>query len=220
MTAQSSEGVAAWESVSPALIRSQVKVALADTAIGAAKTGLLPGAKAVEAVSEGLQLHPLVPVVVDPVIGSTSGTRFLDKKGLEALKKLLLPLATVATPNWPEAEALTGLNVKSLAQAEKAACALRDQFGCSVLVKGGHGSGTQSIDILASKSGLRQFKGPRIDTENTHGTGCVLSAAIACGLAQKLTLETAVAHARAFLSKALSENKDAAWGGRGPAFPG
>ena len=220
VTAQNTRGVRAWKPVSPELIRSQMDAVFDDFAVGAAKTGLLPGAEAIRSIAAVLARHPKIPLVVDPVIGSTSGTRFLSPAGVRALKRDLLPRATLVTPNWPEAEALAGLPVRSYAQSEGAARRLLDGGCRAVLVKGGHGPGPICRDFLATGDGVeRWFESARIRTRNTHGTGCVLSSAIAFFLARGEPLESAVAKARRFLLRTLGAGRALRWGrGAGPAF--
>jgi hydroxymethylpyrimidine/phosphomethylpyrimidine kinase len=220
VTAQNKRGVAAWEPVSGALIAAQIRAVLSDFDVAAIKTGLLPGAAAVRAIARELHRHPRRPLVVDPVIGSTSGTRFLSPTALRALRRELLPLATLVTPNRPEAEALSGRKIRTDAAAEAAARQLAAEFGCPVLVKGGHAPGRVCRDCLATAAGrVRWFSSPRVATRNTHGTGCVLSAAIALGLAQGRPLEAAVREARKFLFRSLQKNRRVKWGrGFGPAL--
>jgi hydroxymethylpyrimidine/phosphomethylpyrimidine kinase len=220
VTAQNTRGLAAWRPVPPALVTAQAKAVLSDFSVGAVKTGLLPGAVAVRAVKAALARYPRLPLVVDPVIGSTSGTRFLDVAGLRALKRELLPRATLVMPNWPEAEALTGLRVRTHEEAETAARQLMEECGCAVLVKGGHAPGGVCRDCLVTADGrVRWLESPRIKTRNTHGTGCVLSAAIAAHLADGKKLEPAVVQAHEFLWRSLRAGRKIRWGsGAGPAF--
>jgi len=222
ITAQNTRGVRAWRAVPTALLAAQLEAVLSDLPIAAVKTGLLPGAAAVRAIARAREKFPHLPLVVDPVIGSTSGTRFLDAAGLQALRRALLPRATLVTPNWPEAEALGGVSITSFSAAEAAAKNLAEQARCAVLVKGGHAPDARLCrDVLATPDGrVRWFSSPRVATRNTHGTGCVLSAAIATGLAHGLPLERAITLARSFLGRALRDGRGAAWGGRGPAFAG
>jgi hydroxymethylpyrimidine/phosphomethylpyrimidine kinase len=221
VTAQNSRGVRAWRPVSPDLIAAQIETVLADFPIGAIKTGLLPGAAAVRAVARALARKPKIPLVVDPVLGSTSGTRFLPPAGVKALREELLPRAALITPNWPEAELLSGLPVRNLLEVEAAARALAAAHGCAVLLKGGHGPGGECHDCLVLPHGrMRWLVSPRLATPHTHGTGCVLSAGIAAGLARGLKLEPAVVAAHAFLQQALRDGKALRWRGRGPAFAG
>ena len=190
ITAQNTLGVTAWQRVPPTLLAAQIDAVLSDLPVAALKTGLLPGAAAIRAVAAALARHPRLPLVIDPVIGSTSGTRFLDAAGLRTLRTHLFPLATLITPNWPEAAALTGLPVNTLAEAELAALALARSAACAVLLKGGHAPESPRLtDLLATPDGrLRRFMSTRLATPNTHGTGCTLSAAIATGLARALPL--------------------------------
>jgi hydroxymethylpyrimidine/phosphomethylpyrimidine kinase len=221
ITAQNTRGIAAWQPVSPRLLRAQLKAVLDDLPIAAIKTGLLPGPAAIRAVAAELRRWKRIPLVVDPVMGSTSGTRFLSAAGLRSLQKELFPLATVVTPNWPEAQSLSGLPVHSDAQAAEAARSLATAHGCAFLVKGGHGRGRICRDVLATPDGkVRWFSGPRIATRNTHGTGCVLSAAVAAELVNSRSLAAAVGCARRLLGRGLRRGRLARWSGRGPAFAG
>jgi hydroxymethylpyrimidine/phosphomethylpyrimidine kinase len=221
VTAQNARGVRAWSPVPAALITAQIDAVLDGLPVAAIKTGLLTGA-AVRAVARALARRPDRPLVVDPVLQSTSGTRFLHGRGLRALQRELLPRAALVTPNWPEAAVLTGRPVRSAAEAEAAARRMI-AAGCrAVLVKGGHGRGPLVRDCLVTADGrTRWFAGPRIKTKNTHGTGCVLSAAIAFELARGRPLPAAVAAARRFLRASLRRHRGLRLGpGRGPAFPG
>ncbi len=239
LTAQNTRGVARWQPTSPSLLAAQIDAVLSDLAVAALKTGLLPGTPAIRAVARVLARHPRrLPLVIDPVIGSTSGTRFLDAAGLRALRRHLFPLATLITPNWPDAAALTGLPVTTLAEAEHAARALARSAGCAVLLKGGHSPDrARCIDLLVTLSSpaapdsssspvspsprLRRFSAPRLATPNTHGTGCTLSAAIAAGLARGIPLPAAVARAQVLLRRGLATHRAVRLGsGLGPAFFG
>jgi hydroxymethylpyrimidine/phosphomethylpyrimidine kinase len=219
VTAQNTRGISSWQAVSQRLLRAQLKAVLDDLPIAAAKTGLLPGPAAIRMVASELRRRKEIPLVVDPVIGSTSGTRFLSVAGLRVLRKELFPLATLVTPNWPEAQSLSGRAVHSAAQAGDAARSLATAHGCAFLVKGGHGRGRICRDVLATPDGkLRWFSGPRIATRNTHGTGCVLSAAIAAELGRGHSLVTAIGRGRQFLVRGLQRGQRIRWGGAGPAF--
>ena len=221
VTAQNGRGISAWKAVAPRLVAAQVTGVLDGFPVKAVKTGLLPGAGAVRAVADVLAGYPGVPLVIDPVIGSTSGTEFLTAAARRILRRELFPRATLITPNWPEAEALTGLPVRSPADAALAALKLLETGCRAVLVKGGPGRGEVCRDCLALAGGrIRWFSSRRIATPNTHGTGCVLSAAIALALARGETIEGAVKMAREFLWKSLKKNRAVRWKGRGPAFPG
>lgn len=216
ITAQNLHGVRSWQPVAPRLLAAQLDAVFEDFTVGAVKTGLLPGAAAIRAVRDRLAKRRL-PLVVDPVIGSTTGTRFLSPSAIKTLRAELFPLATLVTPNWPEAALLTGLPVTSLAEAEQAGQRLLEQGCAAVLVKGGHGTGRQVCDVLVSANGGRWlYASERVATKNTHGTGCTLSAAIATRLAQGDNLPAAVGAARRYLVRVLRRNRTLRWGGRGP----
>jgi len=221
VTAQDTVRITSWAPVPDELIRAQVASALGGFRVAAAKTGL-PGAGAVRAVAAALAAQPALPLVVDPVIASSSGTRFLPDAGVRELRQRLFPLATLVTPNWPEAALLTGLAVRSAATARKAALRLAAECGRPVLVKGGHAPRGRCRDCLALPDGtVLWFEAPRIATPNTHGTGCVLSAAIAAWLGRGAALPQAIRFAHAFLQRALIRSRSLDWGrGHGPAFVG
>jgi hydroxymethylpyrimidine/phosphomethylpyrimidine kinase len=219
ITAQNTRGVRLWRAVAPQLLQDQLEAVLDDFPVAAIKTGLLPNAAAVRLIARTLARSPRKPLVVDPVIASTSGTRFLSSLGIAVLKRELLPLATLVTPNWPEIGALTGVDVHTFADAETAGRQLAAECDCAVLVKGGHAPGAECSDCLIDRSGsIRWFRSTRMVTRNTHGTGCVLSAAIAAQLARGASLETAVAKARAFLVSRLRAGQKLRWNGKGAAF--
>jgi hydroxymethylpyrimidine/phosphomethylpyrimidine kinase len=220
VTAQSGRGVRAWQAVAPRLIAAQVTAVLEGFPVAAIKTGLLPGPAAIRAIAAVLRRHPRLPLVIDPVMGSTSGTRFLSPAAWRELRRSLFPLAALLTPNRPEAEALAGRRLRTGADVAAAARRLAAEAGCAVLIKGGHAPGRLCRDCLATPAGrVRWYQGPRVATRNTHGTGCVLSAAIAAELARGRRLEVAVGRARAFLLGALRRNRRLRWGrGAGPVL--
>ena len=222
VTAQNTRGVQAWSPVAPRLLAAQLQSVGEDFPVAAIKTGLLPGAAAIRVVVAALARHPGIPLVVDPVIGSTTGTRFLSAAGIRILRRDLLPLATLVTPNWPEAAELAGRPVRTWSEAEHAGRELAATTDTAILVKGGHGPGATCRDCLVLADGtFRWFAHRKIATRNTHGTGCVLSAAIATGMAQGLSLPGAVTQARAFLRRALLAGRYLRRGaGTGAAFPG
>ena len=222
VTAQDTRRITNWGVVPDGLILAQIESALAGFPVAAIKTGLLPGPGAIRAVSAGLARFPSVPLVVDPVLASSSGTRFLSAAGARALRKSLFPRAFLITPNWPEAAAFSGLPVRTHLQAEKAGILLAGSCGRPVLVKGGHAPGPLCRDCLAMPSGdAIWYEFPRIASDNTHGTGCVLSAAIAAWLGRGASLTEAVRLAHSFLQRALIRGRGLDWGGgRGPAFYG
>ena len=222
VTAQDTRRVVAWRPVPARLVLAQVEASLTGFPVAAVKTGLLPSAEVVRTVSRALREHTGLPLVVDPVLASSGGTVFLPKSGIRSLVDRLFPLASLVTPNWPEAALLSGLPVGSHAQAEKAGHLLAEACGSPVLVKGGHAPRGDCRDCLLLPDGaVVWFSHPRIATENTHGTGCVLSTAIAAWLGRGARLTEAVKLGQSFLAKALFRGRGLEWpGNRGPAFFG
>jgi hydroxymethylpyrimidine/phosphomethylpyrimidine kinase len=222
VTAQDTKRITLWRPVEDELIAAQIASALSGYPVAAIKTGLIPGPGAVKVIAAAIAKVRSIPLVVDPVLASQSGTLFLSASGVKVLKKSLLPLASLITPNWPEAAILSDLPVRTHAQAEKAALRITEECGSPVLVKGGHAPGATWRDCLAMPDGgTVWFEGPRIATRNTHGTGCVLSAAIACWLGRRADLAWAVKLGQSFLQRALMRGRGLDWGtGRGPAFYG
>ncbi|HEX2099386.1 MAG TPA: bifunctional hydroxymethylpyrimidine kinase/phosphomethylpyrimidine kinase [Candidatus Synoicihabitans sp.] len=222
VTAQSSRGVRRWRAEPAGLIAEQMRAVLEDLPVAAIKIGLLPGAAVVRAVVRELRRFAQVPVVVDPVIGASSGTQFLDEASVRALRDELLPCATLVTPNWPEAARLAGTEIRSFALAERAARVLARDLATAVLVKGGHAAWSEPCgDVLVTPAGRGyRWSASRIETLNTRGTGCVLSSAIAVALARGATLPQAVSRARGFLRRSLRRHRRDQWRGPGPAFPG
>lgn len=222
ITAQNGAGVAAWSPVAVELVAAQIRAALEGFPVAAAKTGLLPGAALIEAVAAALPAG--LPLVVDPVMGSTSGTRFWDGSALDAARRVLVPRATLLTPNLPEAAALTGLPVETEGQIVAAGERLLAMGARAVLIKGGHGAaGAACRDVFmdsgsAAGDGVRWLDYPRLATPNTRGTGCVLSAAIACLLGQGQGLAEAVERAGIFLQAGLRRGAGERWRGAGPSL--
>jgi hydroxymethylpyrimidine/phosphomethylpyrimidine kinase len=204
LTAQNTMGVTGVHPVPPDFVAAGLKALFDDLAIDAVKIGMLPGAEVMEVVRADLARHPDCPVVLDPVMVATSGDRLLPADAMQALRTLF-PLASVITPNLPEAAALLDAPIAAsedemLDQARRL-LALGPR---AVLVKGGHRGGAEAVDLLVGAEGTRRFAAPRIDTANTHGTGCTLSSAIAAGLARGLPLVEAVAAAKAYVSAAIA----------------
>jgi len=222
VTAQDTTQISAWRPVPDSLIAAQIASALGGFPVAAAKTGLLPGPGAIRVVAAALANAPKIPLVVDPVLASASGTVFLKEPGIRALREHLFPLASLITPNWPEAAALSGLPVQTHTQAKSAALRIASECGRPVLVKGGHAPGKTWRDCLVMPDGdAFWYEGPRIMTLNTHGTGCVLSSAIASWLGRGADLAWAVKLGQSFLQRALLRGRGLHWGaGRGPAFYG
>jgi hydroxymethylpyrimidine/phosphomethylpyrimidine kinase len=205
LTAQNTQGVTAIHDVPPDFITAQIGAVFADLDVGAVKIGMLSRAEAVEAVAAALERHRARNIVLDPVMVATSGAALIASSAVAALKTRLIPLADLITPNLPEAAALLGLSpARDEAEMEQQARALRDQGARAVLIKGGHGEGQDSVDLLVSASGVARFAAPRVHTRNTHGSGCTLSSAIAAGLAKGLTLEDSVRAAKAYITAAIA----------------
>ena len=218
LTAQNTLGVQGVETVSPAFIARQLDSVLSDLDVGAIKTGMLANADIVKTVADVLGSGQPRPLVVDPVMVATSGDVLLAPDAVGALKRHLMPLATLVTPNLAEAALLLGApQATSEAETIAQARALR-AAGCrAVLLKGGHGSGSTAVDILVDDGGVKRFVRPRIDTPHSHGTGCSLSAAIAALLACGASLAEAVDRAKAFVWQGLQHGRDLGIGhGRGP----
>ena len=204
VTAQNSLGVQSIECLSPALVSSQLSSVLDDFGADAAKCGMLGTAAIVESVAAGLRARPVARLVVDPVMAATSGHALLEPDALHALTVSLLPLALVVTPNLPEAEALAGMPVSSRTDMEEAARRIHRLGPRHVLVKGGHLKG-DAVDLLYNGREFTAFQAPRIESDNTHGTGCTFSAAITAGLAQGRPLAEAVRDAKAYVTRAIRE---------------
>jgi hydroxymethylpyrimidine/phosphomethylpyrimidine kinase len=211
VTAQNSLGVQAVENLSPAFVAQQLDSVLDDFGADAAKCGMLSTAPIIEAVAEVLRQRPIVNLVVDPVMVAKSGAPLLRPDARRALVEHILPLALVVTPNLPEAGALTGFPVTDRESMEAAARRIGDLGPRHVLVKGGHLDGDPH-DLLWDGHVFREFRGERIDSPNTHGTGCTLSAAIAAGLALGQSLTDSIARAKAYVTRAILEGFQAGHG--------
>ena len=205
LTAQNTLGVHGVEPVSIDFIKAQMVAVLDDIGADCIKTGMLHGTPVIEAVAETLSAHAgAVPLVLDPVMVAKGGARLLDQDAVAALKSLLLPRATLATPNIPEAEALLDIAIEGAEAMEAAARGVLDLGPGAVLLKGGHLDGDSIVDVLVTRDGVRRFEGSRIASRHTHGTGCTLASAIAAGLAQGMALTPAVTRARAYVRKAIA----------------
>lgn len=204
ITAQNTQGVLAWSAVDPALVAAQIDAVASDMTIAAAKTGMLGTAAGIEAVALAVRRHAIRPLVVDPVMVARSGSRLLDPSAERAYVELLLPLADVLTPNLLEAEVLLGRPVRDAEAMRHAARDLCAMGPRSVLVKGGGmTSSPLALDVLFDGTGMLDLAVPRIDTPNTHGTGCMLSAAIASRLALGEDVTSAVRGAKTYLTEGL-----------------
>jgi hydroxymethylpyrimidine/phosphomethylpyrimidine kinase len=205
LTAQDTMGVHAIHSVPPEFVARQMACVLDDIGADAIKTGMLGDAEMVAAVRDALRRHAVgVPLVVDPVMIAKGGASLLAHEAVGALKELLLPMATILTPNLPEAEVLTGMSIADEAGMRRAAGALLDLGAPAVLLKGGHLPGDDVVDLLVTRVGVEAFHARRIPTRHTHGTGCTLASAVATSLAQGMTLRNTVIRARAYVRAAIA----------------
>jgi hydroxymethylpyrimidine/phosphomethylpyrimidine kinase len=205
VTAQNTVGVRAIQEIDAHLISAQLDAVAEDFSIGALKTGMLSSVATIETVVAGIRRHRLRPLVVDPVMVAKSGDRLLREDAVEALRRRLLPLAEVVTPNIPEAEVLAGRAIHSREDRLSAARAIIELGAHAVVIKGGHSDDHPIVDLLVDGDRILEFRAPRIVTTSTHGTGCTFSAAIAAALARGQDLAAAVGEARAYLSSALAE---------------
>jgi hydroxymethylpyrimidine/phosphomethylpyrimidine kinase len=204
LTAQNTEGVDAVLVVPPDFVARQIRVVARDLKIGAIKIGMLATAEIIEAVAGELKSLQDVPIVLDPVMVAASGDILLDEDAIQTLRTVLLPRATLITPNLPEAAKLLGESeAMDEAGMRLQAEALRQIGAQAVLIKGGHAKGPTAIDILADVEGELPLEVPRIETGDTHGTGCTLSSAIAAELAKGASLRQAVTRAKSYVTAAL-----------------
>lgn len=208
LTAQNTTGVYGVHDVPTDFVAQQIDVVFDDIRPDAVKIGMVSSAEIVASIVDALERSDARNIVVDPVMVATSGSELASNSAIAALRDKLIPLATVITPNMPEAEALFGSHIEARDEQERAALEIARAAGVAVLVKGGHGE-NDANDVLARPDGnVVWFEGERVDTANTHGTGCTLSSAIACGLALGKTLEDAVRDAKAYITGALSAGLD------------
>ncbi len=205
LTAQNTLGVEEVLPVEARFVALQMTAVLTDIGADAIKIGMLGSARVVEAVADVCEsLGFGIPLIVDPVMIAKGGARLLDKGAHDALVLRLLPLASLLTPNVPEAEILTGMTIRTPRDLERAADALLALGPSAVLIKGGHLEGDTVVDVLRTADGAAHvFEGPRIASRSTHGTGCTLASGIAAGVAEGLTLQGAVARARDYVVKAI-----------------
>jgi len=202
ITAQNTIGVTQILELSPHLVAAQIDAVIRDIGTHALKTGMLANSAIIEVVAEKIREHRLQNLVVDPVMVAKSGDLLLHDEAIEALRSRLIPLATIVTPNLPEAERLTGVEARGRKGAEEAARRIIAMGARSVVIKGGHRRGT-AADLFHDGRKFREFSAPRIHTPHTHGTGCTFSAAIAAGLARGAMLETAVLQAKRYITQAI-----------------
>ena len=219
VTVQNTEGVTGVSDVPAEVVGAQIRAVAADIGVDAAKTGMLSSAEIIESVADAVEQSGISNLVVDPVFVSKHGDPLLREDAVDVMAKRVIPLATLVTPNLPEAAALAGFNVGSREQMEDAAGAILDLGARAVLVKGGHLAGGRADDLYAESDRVEWIPGERIDTPHTHGTGCVLSAAIAAYLAKGSELEEAVRAGKAFVTEAI-RHALAIGRGIGPVDPG
>lgn len=203
LTAQNTMGVRAIESVSTEFVKEQLDAVFTDIYPDAVKIGMVSSPELIEAIAQKLIEYQAKNIVLDPVMVATSGAKLSSKEAIEKLKGKLMKLATLITPNIYEAEILADMKIENKKDMEEVAKKIGDIHGCAVLVKGGH-SIEDANDILYKDGDFKYFYGERIANENTHGTGCTLSSAIAANLAKGLELEDAIAKAKSYISGALS----------------
>ena len=218
LTAQNTRGVQGIHDVPPEFVSQQIDSVFSDLDVKAVKIGMLSRPAVIEAVAAGLDRHQARNVVLDPVMIAASGDPLLVPEAVETLRRVLLPRALLVTPNLPEAAALLGEDV---AQTDAAVMGQADRILAlgprAVLIKGGHANGAESVDVLLDHEGFARFSSPRIDTRNTHGTGCTLSSAIAAGLAKGLTLREAAGVAKDYIAAAIAASDTLRIGhGHGP----
>ena len=207
LTAQNTTGVTGIMEVTPQFLQQQIDAVFTDIRPDAVKTGMVSSAGLITVIARSLRDYGAENIVVDPVMVATSGSRLIDENAVDVLKKELLPLASVVTPNIPEAEILSGMKIESREDMAAAAEKISDTYGCAVLCKGGHNLNDVS-DLLYRNGSFCWFEGKRIDNPNTHGTGCTLSSAIAANLAKGCDLIEAVSRAKEYISGALAAMLD------------
>jgi hydroxymethylpyrimidine/phosphomethylpyrimidine kinase len=218
LTAQNTRGVMGIVPVAPEFVRAQIDAVACDIGIDAAKTGMLATGAIIRAVAAAVRAHHIAPLVVDPVMVAQSGAQLLEDDARAALLVELVPLATVVTPNVPEAEALLGIRVASVADMRDAAERLVGAGAGAALVKGGHLDGAEAVDVLYDGAAWHELRAPRIATRHTHGTGCMTAAALAACLARGMPLLAAAHEAKRFINIALAGALPLG-GGNGPANP-
>jgi hydroxymethylpyrimidine/phosphomethylpyrimidine kinase len=204
VTAQNTLGVTKVAALAPSMVAAQIDAVIADIGAQALKTGMLANASIIEVVARKIEEYGLGNVVVDPVMVATSGDLLLRKNAVAALRSRLIPLATIATPNIPEAEALTGLSLRGADDFAEAARRIIAMGAQNVVIKGGHRQGP-AVDLYYDGRRFRALHAPRIRTKNTHGTGCTFSAAIAAYLARGEKIEAAVVLAKKYITGAIAK---------------
>ena len=207
LTAQNTTGVTAIMEATPEFLAEQLDNIFTDIYPDAVKIGMVSSSALIETIAKKLHQYDAKNIVVDPVMVATSGAKLINDEAIDALKSQLLPMATVLTPNIPEAEVLSGMKIETADDMIKAAAAIGDKYHCAVLCKGGHQL-NDANDLLWRGGGYKWFQGKRINNPNTHGSGCTLSSAIASNLAKGFDLDTSVERAKKYISGALAAMLD------------
>ena len=207
LTAQNTTGVYGILESTPEFLANQLDCVFTDIFPDAVKTGMVSSTALIAVIADKLRQYGARNIVVDPVMVATSGARLISEEAVDALKEKLLPLATLLTPNIPEAEVLSGMTISDPAGMERAARAISEKYGCAVLCKGGHQI-SDADDLLWREGAGVWFRGRRIQNSNTHGTGCTLSSAIASNLAKGYGLDQSVRRAKDYISGALAAMLD------------
>ena len=207
LTAQNTTGVRAIQESTPDFLKQQLDAIFQDIYPDAVKIGMVASGELIRVIAETLRDYDAKNVVVDPVMVATSGSALLKNDAVETLTKELLPIATLVTPNIPEAQVLSGLTIETKEDMVSAAKQIGDSYHCAVLLKGGH-SINDANDLLYANGEMVWFEGKRIDNPNTHGTGCTLSSAIASNLAKGFSLAESVQKAKDYISGALAAMLD------------
>lgn len=207
LTAQNTTGVTGIYEVSPEFLEAQIVAVFEDIRPDAVKIGMVSSSELIKTIAKNLKKYDAKSIVLDPVMVATSGAKLISDDAIATLQEYLIPLATVITPNIPEAEVLSGMEIKTEEEMIKAAQYISEKFGCAVLLKGGHNI-NDANDLLCENGNYKWFYGKRINNPNTHGTGCTLSSAIASNLAKGRDLEMSVEKAKVYISGALSAMLD------------
>ena len=207
LTAQNTTGVSGISEVAPGFLKAQIDSVFTDIRPDAVKTGMVSSAELIEVIAERLTFYKARNIVVDPVMVSTSGSKLLKDDAVDTLKNKLMRVADLITPNIPEAEILSGMNIGTKDGMQNCAKAIYEKYGCRVLLKGGH-SVNDANDLLFDGVNFVWYEGRRINNPNTHGTGCTLSSAIAANLAKGFSTDEAVRRAKDYISGALEAMLD------------
>ena len=208
VVAENTSRVIDIQDITPDMIKKQIDAVFEDIEVDAVKIGMLSTPKCMEAVAEKLIEYRPLNVVIDPVMYAKNGSPLMEPTAVDSLIKIILPFADILTPNIPEAEKITGMNISSISDMETAAKKIHT-MGCkAIVVKGGHSAGNSALDVLYDGKKIHHFETPRIATKNTHGTGCTFSSAIAARLTQGLSVQEAVQKAKTYVTSAIQHSLD------------